>query len=310
MALIKCPECGNSVSSTAEQCIHCGYKFRCCPECGEILVGAPESCGNCGFIFEKEIKQEKASENVKDVFMEWMAEKQKNESKRRILLWVSLLLCLSTVVILGLWKYGNPVEALFRFSLVRASVIVISVASAILYFVYIYRKKNDEYADVISLMSFMKKNDLDGTKIIKEYSETTFMGKTVDQIKKERELSQTVLTVLTLRENVIMNARYQRFINFYCFLSFVTHAVVEVFMVINIIGFIDHALWLKGTYFDSFKCVWLLAVGMGAVILRIVLFMINDSRLKSCTDAWLKKDLPEYEENFKNKIIESAKHII
>lgn len=28
MALIKCPECGNEISDTAEQCIHCGYKIK------------------------------------------------------------------------------------------------------------------------------------------------------------------------------------------------------------------------------------------------------------------------------------------
>ena len=28
MALIKCPECGNSVSDQAAQCIHCGYPFE------------------------------------------------------------------------------------------------------------------------------------------------------------------------------------------------------------------------------------------------------------------------------------------
>ena len=28
MALIKCPECGNEISDTAEQCIHCGYRIK------------------------------------------------------------------------------------------------------------------------------------------------------------------------------------------------------------------------------------------------------------------------------------------
>lgn len=41
MALIKCPECGNEVSDTAQSCPKCGYalhKTPACPKCGSYNV--------------------------------------------------------------------------------------------------------------------------------------------------------------------------------------------------------------------------------------------------------------------------------
>lgn len=49
MALIKCPECSEQVSSTAAQCVHCGCKYTVCPECGKIHVGEFAVCPECGF---------------------------------------------------------------------------------------------------------------------------------------------------------------------------------------------------------------------------------------------------------------------
>ncbi|HBF86389.1 MAG TPA: hypothetical protein DDW54_01770 [Clostridiales bacterium] len=51
MALIKCPECGETVSSAARQCVHCGYKYTVCPECGKIHGGAVSVCDVCGYAF-------------------------------------------------------------------------------------------------------------------------------------------------------------------------------------------------------------------------------------------------------------------
>ncbi|MBP3592673.1 MAG: zinc ribbon domain-containing protein [Clostridia bacterium] len=53
MAIIKCPECEENISSTVKQCIHCGAKIRFCPECESVFVGNVASCPNCGYAFEQ-----------------------------------------------------------------------------------------------------------------------------------------------------------------------------------------------------------------------------------------------------------------
>jgi len=55
MALIKCPQCGNDVSSEATQCPHCKVilspqKDLCrCPECQNTIHLNQWTCPYCGF---------------------------------------------------------------------------------------------------------------------------------------------------------------------------------------------------------------------------------------------------------------------
>lgn len=56
MALIKCPECGREVSSSAAACPGCGFKVAeymadlvTCPECGSTVSKKESACPNCGF---------------------------------------------------------------------------------------------------------------------------------------------------------------------------------------------------------------------------------------------------------------------
>ncbi len=52
MALIKCPECGKTVSDTARQCPHCGYNLQVrnsfCPECHAPVDPDSMFCESCG----------------------------------------------------------------------------------------------------------------------------------------------------------------------------------------------------------------------------------------------------------------------
>lgn len=81
MSMIRCPECGQEVSSTSEQCVHCGYKFRVCPECGKVVSAESKECPSCGYHFEITRPSVSAQEpsNRKqeyDNFVdEWLAEK-------------------------------------------------------------------------------------------------------------------------------------------------------------------------------------------------------------------------------------------
>ena len=66
MALIKCSECGESISSTAKTCPHCGYKneLKVCPECGEKLKGDESTCPGCGFPLTKKKTNNVITENL------------------------------------------------------------------------------------------------------------------------------------------------------------------------------------------------------------------------------------------------------
>lgn len=58
MSLIKCPECGGTVSDKAAACPHCGMAIATslikCPECGETIPKDSVSCPNCAFPLQEE----------------------------------------------------------------------------------------------------------------------------------------------------------------------------------------------------------------------------------------------------------------
>ena len=66
MALIKCSECGNEISSSAKFCPHCGLKneLHFCPECGAKLKGNENNCPECGFPVAKKNAASIVTENL------------------------------------------------------------------------------------------------------------------------------------------------------------------------------------------------------------------------------------------------------
>ena len=66
MALIKCKECGESISSSAKTCPHCGFKneITTCPECGKKIKGTENNCPECGYPLQKKNANNIIAENL------------------------------------------------------------------------------------------------------------------------------------------------------------------------------------------------------------------------------------------------------
>ena len=72
MGIRICPECGGKVSTTRNDCPHCGYKFiemKKCPDCEENIPIDSKECPVCGYIFNNEQvkKEELVTQEVKSV---------------------------------------------------------------------------------------------------------------------------------------------------------------------------------------------------------------------------------------------------
>ena len=52
MSMIKCPECGERVSTMAGTCPHCGINIagnlKQCPNCNEYCLNSQDTCPYCG----------------------------------------------------------------------------------------------------------------------------------------------------------------------------------------------------------------------------------------------------------------------
>lgn len=66
MALIKCGECGNEISSNAKTCPHCGKKneIEICPECGNKVKEEDINCPKCGYPLRKKNTTSVITENL------------------------------------------------------------------------------------------------------------------------------------------------------------------------------------------------------------------------------------------------------
>ena len=66
MSLIKCKECGESISSSAKSCPHCGYKneVSICPECGKKVKSSDINCKECGYPLQKKTATSIVTENL------------------------------------------------------------------------------------------------------------------------------------------------------------------------------------------------------------------------------------------------------
>lgn len=69
MALIKCSECGNEISSSAKFCPQCGASVEqhFCPECGVKLKGTEINCPECGFPLTKKTASNIITENLNKI---------------------------------------------------------------------------------------------------------------------------------------------------------------------------------------------------------------------------------------------------
>lgn len=75
MSMIKCPECGERVSTMAGTCPHCGINIagnlRQCPNCNEYCLNSQEKCPNCGTslpaVKEENLEQEQQMQETIEV---------------------------------------------------------------------------------------------------------------------------------------------------------------------------------------------------------------------------------------------------
>lgn len=76
MAITNCPECNGKISTTVDQCIHCGCKLAHCPECGITVIQGVQACPECGAAIEAPATpvaqaEAPAKENIASLFNKW-----------------------------------------------------------------------------------------------------------------------------------------------------------------------------------------------------------------------------------------------
>ncbi len=106
MALIKCPNCGRTISDVAAVCPSCGYTLKVnriqCPECGNNVSADASTCPYCGYPVSK-----------KDTH----SQKRIKRNKRKLLIALSAVctICLLLTGIRGLIISNTPKAKLIKY---------------------------------------------------------------------------------------------------------------------------------------------------------------------------------------------------
>lgn len=116
MSMIKCPECGERVSTMAGTCPHCGINIadnlRQCPSCSEYCLLTQDTCPHCG----APLPAEAAEENVPEeqTVQETPQEKQPagQKKKNKSLIFSVSLAFIIVIIVCGVYylDYKNNAE--------------------------------------------------------------------------------------------------------------------------------------------------------------------------------------------------------
>lgn len=103
MSMIKCPECGERVSTMAGTCPHCGINIagnlKQCPNCNEYCLNSQDTCPNCGTSLsvvteeETEPQQEQQTQETKEV-----KQKPAEKSKKPLLFAIIFALIIAAII--------------------------------------------------------------------------------------------------------------------------------------------------------------------------------------------------------------------
>lgn len=104
MSMIKCPECGERVSTMAGTCPHCGVNIagnlRQCPNCNEYCLNSQETCPNCGTDLSV-VKEENLEPQKEQAPQKATEIKEKNAKKNHKALVFSISFFVLLMLIIG-----------------------------------------------------------------------------------------------------------------------------------------------------------------------------------------------------------------
>ncbi len=174
MALVKCPECGNDISTNAKTCPHCGTAIRICPECGAVYAGMQQTCTNCGYVFDKTTAQPLDGDNAPSELIEnqWLARATADKKIATALKYVGKALnALDTIIIILigllfiLWANKEPANRVFDANSTLTNIKICVACGCIVYIIDAVRNYAGEKIMQIRFSNWLAVNNID----VKEY---------------------------------------------------------------------------------------------------------------------------------------------
>ena len=112
MSLIKCPECGNEISTNAKSCPKCGCEVTVCPDCGAVYAGKTEICKNCGYKFKTADQTSDKDDKVLKKAEQFVKAEKIVGIALKISYIAEMIFIAIGIYILINWQYSDPLKQL------------------------------------------------------------------------------------------------------------------------------------------------------------------------------------------------------
>ena len=315
MAIIKCPECKQNISSTADHCVHCGCKFQICPECGAVSEKSVEVCGGCGYqLVKKEVKPapkaEKAEEkqSAKDLFNRWSSESTAYriyESKTPRVIFFAITMFLVVLMIVIMFSKADEgmgaVLGIGYFTIVLSSIVTFARAVYEVVRIYLGRIKFAEWAKY-------KKVDLRGVAL----------GSFVSDYEKRfpREVMQMGVPHKYTIDAVVFTENKQASFNYKLFgaLRLISELVSEIVSTILLIMFLERLAWfgfslgvVVESMFQGDALIYIIILVI-SLIAKYFIDKIKTEKHEGEIYLWLKKNAPELIDDYNKYVRDSVKY--
>ena len=328
MAIIKCPECGGSISSTAENCVHCGFRFKVCPECGAASEKSDEMCKSCGFRFVKKaemaetldaepkadvpkpkVEEAKTAEKegrltARYVFNQYDSECPSKIKLVRRGLCVGQLVIFLIIMIMIFVEMGNgPGAATEIFCILLGASVLVFFVQKIIECFGIYR-------DYVGFVNWTKRKKYALKNIISDSFISDYERLSLKEIKDVCVPHKRAIDA----QVCVYDPRAESNYNIFSAAEVILHSAAYVMTFIWVIIMLDTLLLFNSwSFFEKImirpEFIILLVINILLLIANSIVTTIRNKRHENIVYNWLKKNAPEHIDEYIVYVKPCVKHL-
>ena len=313
MAIISCPECGEKISDSVKQCIHCGVNIVTCKECGKIYTKAVHTCSECGYVFQETSAPSPKNEckSSKNVIAKW----EEGNILRKFYYhgYISIALIILSVIFLGiaaitLFTWSDILKTEDTFSRIK-TLIVFSALFYVAKYIYDYF---GNYFKIISLSHWIAQNKIDTKSILHFTINQDFDSMTLDEASAELSGCQWCLRGMAFSKNVLLRTNYQKYLTIQTCLSAVVAIFIAIFCAQNTETYMaaeilqSDILDIPGFELSMIENWWMLIVAAGAFVANYFMDKYAEKLLEKGEKDYIQQMLPDCKERYKKYVAEDG----
>lgn len=319
MAIINCPECGEKISSTAKNCIHCGCEFLVCGECGNVVLGGTEECPQCGFLFQKTgqgaTKNKSEASSLAKVMETWGKEKPlvkyatANLYPAIICLLFSAALLIVGVFTLLSWRLGSW-EDLSKIDNSISRQQSYFVFSAIFFVLSSLFTQGQLFLRANSLNRWVYEKKIDLLPLLKLELGRNYSGVTATEVADSYVSTLSAIRAKKYETDYNAKQKEMKLVMLSVIGTGIAALLAAIFFVTNTeIIMRAFVLDANANWKEVVVNWWLLIFAVAVWVIKDFMCGRMDKAIVNSDDAWVKKNLPDEFKNYEKYVKNFVEHM-